>query len=127
MTENKQKVKASGNWRKYMDYSMLSSLDFEDGQELNFKIVDVTVESVEDRLKKTQKQMVSIWLEASNGETINRPLGLNATNCKAISSIAGSSLTQKWVGVDICIYKTEIQAFGKNQSCLRIKPAVKKG
>lgn len=54
---------------------------------------------------------------------VSKPLALNATNCKTIASIAGSTNTDKWIGLWITLYvTTAAKPNGEMTEAIRIRP-----
>ena len=52
-----------------------------------------------------------------------KPFGVNATNAKVISTIAGSPLTERWIGTRVTLYVTTTRAKGGEVvECIRIRP-----
>lgn len=52
-----------------------------------------------------------------------KPMVLNATNCKAIAKVAGSSFVEDWSGVSITLYvQQNVKAFGDVVDALRVRP-----
>ena len=61
-----------------------------------------------------------------------KPMILNVTNSKAIEKITGSPFIEDWQNAEVCIYVTQVKAFGEMVDALRIKrpkakPVLKKG
>jgi len=46
----------------------------------------------------------------------------NKTNCSRIIQIAGSAMTEEWVGVQIKLYSTEVEFQGQVMDGIRIRP-----
>ena len=46
----------------------------------------------------------------------------NKTNCSRIIQIAGSAMTEEWVGVSIRLYSTEVEFQGQVMDGIRIRP-----
>jgi hypothetical protein len=59
---------------------------------------------------------------AKNGQVIPKPLGLNATNCKTIASLAGSADVSKWIGKWITLYVTKTTVGRETVDAIRIRP-----
>ena len=56
------------------------------------------------------------------GSRSGKPLGANATNCKAIESIAGTDDFKKWPGTWLTLFVTDVRVDGRKRPCMRIKP-----
>lgn len=50
-----------------------------------------------------------------------KPMIVNSTNAKAISSSVGSPYIEDWVGKKITLYVAQIKAFGEKVDALRVK------
>lgn len=52
-----------------------------------------------------------------------KPMILNATNCKAIAKVSGSSFVEDWAGVAVTLYVQQgVKAFGDVVDALRVRP-----
>jgi hypothetical protein len=51
-----------------------------------------------------------------------KPLGLNATNCKTLASIAGSPNVDKWRDLWITLYVTKTEVGRETVDAIRIRP-----
>lgn len=52
-----------------------------------------------------------------------KPLGLNATNCKTLVALSGSQNASKWVGLWITLYVTKTESkTGEVVDAIRIRP-----
>ncbi len=51
-----------------------------------------------------------------------KPLGLNATNCRTLASIAGSPNVDKWKGLLITLYVTQTDVGREKVDAIRIRP-----
>jgi hypothetical protein len=56
----------------------------------------------------------------------DKGLVLNKTNLATIASIAGSYRAKDWAGVRVALYATTCMAFGKETSCIRVRPTAPK-
>jgi hypothetical protein len=63
---------------------------------------------------------------ARTGENIPKRLGLNATNCKTVASIAGSPNTDKWKDLWITLYVTQTEVGRERVDAIRIRPEAAK-
>lgn len=112
------------HWKKLDNPNYLGAYSLMDGEEkdLTLTIDKVVIEEVAtDRGTDTCK--VAYFKEDQ------KPMILNATNCKAISVIYGTPYIEDWSGKKITIYVARIKAFGDTVEALRIrkkKPQVQK-
>lgn len=88
------------------------------GRALVVRISHVEVEAI--GRNKEQKPVVYF-----TGKT--KGIVLNKTNARKICEIAGSSETDDWVDVAICIYPTETEFAGETVECIRVKAPAKAG
>lgn len=56
----------------------------------------------------------------------NKPMILNATNCKTLAKLFNSPHIEDWTNKKITIYVAKIKAFGDLHDALRIKPELPK-
>lgn len=122
-----QEQELSGSYRKYMASQYLASEDFEENEEVTLKIINVAREEVASPVKGNDKTPTTsaklvVYFSTAKGVPLERPMVLNSTNAKAIAAIAKSPKVEKWVNIKVCLYRTQVFAFGSMQSALRIKP-----
>ena len=81
----------------------------------------VTIENVrQETVTGTDGKKEMCMVAHLTGE---KPMILNATNCKAIAKVAGSSFVEDWAGVAVTLYVQQgIKAFGDVVDALRIRP-----
>ena len=104
-----------GDFRKFMDKSILGSWDVPDGGDLVLTIEYVAQDDVKND-RGTEKKLTLHFKERDY-----KPMICNTTNAKAITQAYGSSKVEAWEGKKIGIYKAVISAFGQTQECLRIR------
>lgn len=108
------------HYKSMMDTVWLFAFDL-DGKERHVQIERVVAgELVGQGGRKTKKPCVHF-------KGVPKPLALNATNAKAISNIAGSPDTDKWIGLWITLYPTQCQSpTGETTDCVRVRPTAPK-
>lgn len=94
--------------------------------EIVVQIIDVKRGEVVGE-KGRKKGMPFITMRsAKTGQTIPKPLGLNATNCETISGVAGAPDMKKWPGLWITLYVTKTEVGKGMRDCIRIRPEAAK-
>lgn len=104
----------SGDYRKFMDKNYLGSWDVPDGEDLILTIDQAHQDDVKNE-RGSEKKLTIHFVEGY------KPMILNATNSKAISTAYGSSKVEDWAGKKIAIYTTKVPAFGSVTDALRIR------
>jgi len=88
---------------------------------------------VTDELQVTIEKVVKGPVKGSDGKeedcTIaylknQKPMILNATNCKIISKLYNTPFIEDWAGLKITLIVQQIKAFGEIMDALRIKQAI---
>jgi len=73
--------------------------------------------------KGRKKEMPFLTMRsAKTGQTIPKPLGINATNGDTIAGIVGSPDVKKWIGLWITLYVTKTEMGKGMRDCIRIRP-----
>lgn len=104
------------HFKSFTDTTMLYAFDLQ-GKERHVQIDRVTGgELIGEGGRKTKKPMAYF-------RGIERPLALNATNCKTIAAITGSPDTDKWIGQWVTLYVSQVQSpKGETVDAIRIRP-----
>lgn len=55
-------------------------------------------------------------------KNVQKALVLNKTNANRITQIAGSGITEDWIGVSVKLYSTQVEYQGELTDAIRIKP-----
>lgn len=102
-----------------MNIYQLFPSDYLRAADLNNRPFTLTIErfAVEEMGQPPEEKPVVYFEHADKG------LVLNKTNAMAIASLYGPE-TDAWVGKRITIYPTQVQAFGKMQDAIRVKPSI---
>ncbi len=110
------------HWRSMTDSEYLHAGDLIDPKTGKAKKYTLEIASVQQGVlvgeggRKTKKPIVRF-------KGARKPFGANSTNSKAISSVAGSSLTENWVGHRVTLFVTTTRAKGGEiVDCIRIEP-----
>lgn len=105
------------HWKKMMDNKYIYACDL-DGKDVTLTIDRVEAGVLDDKRKgKTAKKPFCFFRKAE------KPLVLNATNCKTIAGMYGND-TDAWVGRRITLYPTTTEMGGESTECIRVRPVV---
>jgi len=99
------------------DYIAAHDLEGDTG----FVIESVVEEELPDDKGNKHPRMV-IGLKGSDKKFV-----CNLTNGRRIARLARSPLTEDWIGLEIILYATECEAFGKITPCVRVRAEVSGG
>jgi hypothetical protein len=116
--------------------TMLSSENFcaadlwsEQGQkyaEIDVEILAVRRGEVVGEKGRKKTMPMATLRSLRTGKTIDKPLGLNATNCRSLASLAGTPNTEKWHGMLITLYVTKVDVGRESTDAIRIRPELAK-
>lgn len=104
-----------GDYRKFMDKNYLGSWDVPDGEDLILTIDHAARDDVKNE-RGSERKLTIHFVEDY------KPMILNATNSKNISSAYGSTKVEDWAGKKIAIHTEKVTAFGGTTDALRIRP-----
>lgn len=107
--------KLTGDFRKFMDKSFLGAWDVPDGSDLVLTIDHVARDDVQNE-RGSEKKLTIHFREKEY-----KPMIVNTTNAKAISTAYKSTKVEDWENKKIGIYKATISAFGQTTECLRVR------
>lgn len=107
--------KLKGDFRKFMDKSFLGAWDVPDGSDLVLTIDYVARDDVQNE-RGSEKKLTIHFREKDY-----KPMIVNTTNAKAISTAYKSTKVEDWENKKIGIYKATISAFGQTTECLRVR------
>ncbi len=107
------------HWREMTESDWLRAFDLQ-GRDVTVTIEKVVPGEVTGEGGKKSKRPV-VYFKGKN-----KPLALNATNCKTIARMFGNE-TNAWAGKAITLYPTVTQKGGEETPCLRVRPAAAKG
>lgn len=107
--------KLTGDFRKFMDKSFLGAWDVPDGSDLVLTIDHVARDDVQNE-RGSEKKLTIHFREKDY-----KPMIVNTTNAKAISTAYKSTKVEDWENKKIGIYKATISAFGQTTECLRVR------
>ena len=106
------------HWKSMMDRDYLFAFDLQ-GRDCTVTIAKVTGGEIKGTGGKKSKKPLCYFRESKD----NRPLGLNATNCKTIAAMYGND-TKDWIGKRITIYPTTTTFGPDTVDCIRVRPRV---
>lgn len=104
------------HYKKLRSPNYIGSYELMTGEtpiELIVQIESAVKEQVQNGDKKEEAMVVYL-----KGQ---KPMIVNSTNAKAITSALGSPFVEDWVGKYITLYVAKIRAFGENVDALRVK------
>lgn len=106
------------HWKKLTNPHYVGAHDLQPGQELT-----VTIESIKNEVVKMfdGKELKEEQCIVATLKGAKKPMILNKTNCRIITSNTGSPYIEDWVGKSITIYAAKVRAFGQTTEALRVK------
>lgn len=109
------------HWKKLQNPNYLGAYAFQPSEEKTVTIHHVTEESVIGMDGKREMCTVAYFAEQDV-----KPLILNVTNCKAISSLYKTPYIEQWEGKRIILKVQTVKAFGEMVDAVRVKPEIPK-
>ena len=106
----------TGDFRKFMDKNYLGSWDVPEDSDLILTIDHAERNDVKNE-RGSEKKLVLHFVERGY-----KPMILNTTNSKNISTAYGSTKVEDWEGKRIAIHTEKVTAFGGTTDALRIRP-----
>lgn len=103
------------HWKKLSNPNYLGAYSIEDGKDMILTISNVRQEEVIGSDGKKEDCIVCYFSDA------DKPMILNATNCKQIAKLAGTPYIEKWVGLKIQVGIEKVKAFGDVVEALRVR------
>lgn len=103
------------HYKQLMDTRYLGAYSLEDGRDIVLTIKTVQKETIVGMDGKREDVIMCHWVENE------KPMILNATNCKTITKLVGSPYIEKWSGTKIQIGSERVRAFGDVIEALRIR------
>lgn len=104
------------HWKKLDNPNYLGAYSLMDGEttELTTTIEKVVIEDVKS--ERGSEQCKVAYLKGQ------KPMILNATNCKVIQKIYDTPYIEEWSGKQITLFVAKIKAFGDTVEALRVRP-----
>ena len=102
------------HWKKLTNPNYIGAYSLQPGEERIVTITKVVRENVKGIDGKSEECTVAHL----QGE---KPMILNATNCKTLTKIYQTPYIEQWSGKSVIIYAAKIKAFGEEIEALRIK------
>ena len=103
------------DWRNMFDSDFLHAWHL-GGRERTLTITRVEAGAFDNRKQKKKEKKPFLYFR-----NVERPLGLNKTNCKTLASLFGNDTT-KWAGQRVTVYPTRTQFGNDEVDCIRIRP-----
>ena len=107
--------KTKTHWKKLDNPNYLGAYSLMDGE---YKELTVLIEKVVLEDVKTERGTDQCKVAYLKGQ---KPLILNATNCKIITNMYQSPYIEDWQGKNITLYIAKIKAFGETIEAIRVK------
>ena len=101
------------HWKKLTNPNYIGAYSLQPGEERIVTITKVVRENVKGIDGKSEECTVAHL----QGE---KPMILNATNCKTLTKIYQTPYIEQWSGKSVIIYAAKIKAFGEEIEALRI-------
>ena len=110
------------HWRSYTDRETLGAWDLvgKDGKPKDFVLEIVKVERglVQSKEKPRGEHRPFVFFRGAQ-----KPLVCNATNAESFSSMAGSEDADRWIGLRVTLYQTQVRSKGgKPVTGIRVRP-----
>ncbi|MBK9223360.1 MAG: hypothetical protein IPO16_14755 [Saprospiraceae bacterium] len=104
------------HWKQLTNPNYIGAYSLEDGKDLEVQIITVKRETVKGENGKEDECTVAVLKD-------QKPMILNATNCKTITKILGTPYVEKWANQRIVLFKSLTKLKGENVECLRVREA----
>lgn len=109
-----------GHYKKHIDKTYIGAHDLmlDDG---SYREVTVTIKGTHKReifnpgKKQTERRVVATF------EKGDKHFIMNATNLESVGKIAGTPMVDKWQGVTITLFATQVQVGKQRQYAIRVK------
>lgn len=103
------------HWKKLTNPDYLGAYSIEDGRDLILTVRRVVQEQVMGADGKKEDCIVCYWQEEQ------KPMILNATNCKTIQKLLDTPYIEQWAGHRLQIGTERVKAFGDVVDALRVR------
>lgn len=105
------------DWRTVIQTDRLTGADLKghDVVVVIEKVVQVDVQDLKDPKKK--KTYFDVFFKGKK-----KPCLFKATNCKTVTKLTGTRITENWIGVAITLYPTWVKAYGEDHEVVRVRP-----
>jgi hypothetical protein len=110
------------HWRSMTDRETMGAWDLVDRagkpKDWTLEIVGVKAAVVKSREKPKGERRPHVFFKGAS-----KPLVCNATNAESFSSMAGSEDTDKWIGLRVTLFQTQVKSKGgKPVQGIRVRP-----
>ena len=110
------------HWRSMTDKETLGAWDLVDktgrAKDFTLEIASVQRGLVQSREKPKGEHRPFVYFKGAA-----KPLVCNATNAESFSAMAGSEDTDKWIGLRVTLYQTQVRSKGgKPTPGIRVRP-----
>lgn len=108
-------MESKTHWKKLINPDYLGAYSLNPNEERTLTIKKVTRDKVTGPGGKKTECTVLHFKENE------KPMILNRTNAKTITSIYGTPYIEEWIGKGIIVFADKVEAFGEEVEALRIK------
>jgi len=102
------------HWKKLTNPDYIGAYSMEEGKDLTVTIVEVKREMVTGDAGRKEECTVA-YLKGQ------KPMILNRTNCKTITSLFKTPYIENWKGKQITLFVSQTKLKGEDVECLRIR------
>jgi hypothetical protein len=106
------------HWKKTFNPDYFGSWSIPEGEDLIVTIDKVNVQEVAGEGGRTEQLPVCHFIEDF------KPLVLNATNSRQITSLHGSPYIEDWHGKKIQLFQSTTKMKGEEVECVRVRPMI---
>lgn len=110
MSENKT------HWKTMFDYKWLGAYCLPNGKDIVLTIKEIHKQEIINHNGKKEELPVCYFVEAV------KPMIVGKTNNRLITKALGSPFHEDWIGKQIQIYATLVEAFGEKTDSIRVRP-----
>lgn len=105
------------HWKKLNNPDYLGAYAFQPGEEKTVTIKEVKREMVFNTSTSSKEECTVAHFAEDE-----KPLILNATNCKAITKVWGTPYIDDWIGRKVTLKVKRVSAFGEMVDAVRVSP-----
>ena len=110
-----KKEEQKTHWKKMLNYDYLGAYSLDNGNDLT-----VTITTTDRAIVKSAQHPKGEDCFVANFKEVDKPMILNATNCKTIQGLYGAFI-EDWEGKQITLFIKDVKAFGTVTDALRIR------
>jgi len=118
MSTTETKLEDKTHWKRLINPDYLGAHSVVPGKDMVLTIKSVVREMVKGQGGKKEECTVAKFVEQV------KPMILNRTNCKTITSLYATPYIEDWGGKKISVFATTTSVAGETVECLRIRPVI---